>query len=78
MAISQKGVTGQILLSVNRVDFINQTEIFVTHYLNKNVLINVLDQNGEYITSAVEIDVISSNQFRVRSSSLLSGTILYS
>jgi hypothetical protein len=78
MAILQKGVTGQILLSVNRVDFINQTEIFVTHYLNKNVLINVLDQNGEYITSAVEIDVISSNQFRVRSSSLLSGTILYS
>lgn len=77
MAILEKGVTGQIGVAVNEVAFSNQSEITVVHNLNKTLIIQVLNSGGEYITSGVDIDVISSNEFRVSSTSAFSGTVIY-
>jgi len=77
MAILEKGVTGQIGVAVFEEAFINQTNITVTHNLNKTLMIQVLNSGGEYITSGVDIDVISSNQFIVSAATPFSGTIIY-
>jgi hypothetical protein len=77
MAILEQGVTGQIGVAVNEVTFSNQSEITVVHNLNKTLIIQVLNSGGEYITSGVDIDVISSNQFRVSSTSAFSGSVVY-
>jgi hypothetical protein len=45
--------------------------------LNKTLMIQVLNSGGEYITSGVDIDVISSNEFRVSSTSAFSGAVIY-
>jgi len=77
MAILEKGVTGQIGVAVFEEAFINQTNITVTHNLNKTLMIQVLNSSGEYITSGVDIDVISSNQFTVSAATPFSGTVIY-
>jgi|DEB0MinimDraft_4_1074332.scaffolds.fasta_scaffold498465_1 hypothetical protein len=77
MAILEQGVTGQIGVAVNKVTFSNQSEITVVHNLNKTLMIQVLNSGGEYITSGVDIDVISSNEFRVSSTSAFSGAVIY-
>jgi hypothetical protein len=77
MAILEQGVTGQIGVAVNEVTFSNQSEITVVHNLNKTLIIQVLNSGGEYITSGVDIDVVSSNQFRVSSTSAFSGAVIY-
>jgi hypothetical protein len=77
MAILEKGVTGQIGVAVFEEDFINQTNITVTHNLNKTLMIQVLNSSGEYITSGVDIDIISSNQFSVSATAPVSGTVIY-
>jgi len=77
MAILEKGVTGQIGVAVNEVAFSNQLEITVTHNLNKTLMIQVLNSDGEYITSGVDIDVISKNEFKVSSTSAFSGAVIY-
>lgn len=60
-----------------KVDVVAQTEITVTHNLNRDVFIAVRDSNGEDITSGVEIDVLSSNHFRVSGTPAITGSILY-
>ncbi len=77
MAILEKGVTGQIGVAVFEESFVDQTNITVTHNLNKTLMIQVLNSSGEYITSGVDIDVISSNQFTVSAATSFSGTVIY-
>lgn len=77
MAILEKGVTGEIQVSVNEVEFTNETEIIVNHNLNKNVIVQVLSSDGEFITTGVDIDVLSKNEFRVSGTIAFSGTIIY-
>jgi len=77
MAILEKGVTGQIGVAVFEEAFTNQTHITITHNLNKALMIQVLDSGGEYITSGVDIDVVSRNQFSVSTTTPISGTVIY-